>query len=365
MQSFFHHPIAELSNKKILILMNGLSKARGYSSALASQKRKKDIEKKMTSKKLILEKYGLSRFLDLKWPDVYSQKKVDYIRKNPKSIRQMYGVHDLSKLPIFQGGFINFGYWPIPFFSDSEISIEQRIECSKEMYRVIGNLAKILKQNSLLDVGCGLGYGTALLSNHYQPKLVVGVDISADQIARAKNHQISGISSGKLRFTIGEAESLPFTDRSFDSIVSVQAAQHFLCINSFAKEARRIIKPGGKLVITSFFPKSKEGVETLNAIIPDYHIHGSQNTIPDIENNLSAYLEKVKVTSIGENVWHGFSKWLDQIGYQDQWSKIWCALYEKKLIDYVIYEATCPNLKFSEVPDKSKQLKIMTHERRQ
>ncbi|MFT3742432.1 MAG: class I SAM-dependent methyltransferase [Gammaproteobacteria bacterium] len=330
------------SNRKILLLINSAPKThnRCYSSVPTLPLRDEGKPKRDA----FLRKYGLHD-LNLVWPQTVnsSQTEVDYVKKNPKSISQMYGESDLSKLPIFQGGFINFGYWPNPFFNDSKISIEQRIECSKELYRVIGNLAGILKHySSILEVGCGLGYGTALLSQQFQPKLAIGLDISPDQVARAKKCHVSGIKSGKLRFTIGEAESLPFADHSFDSVISVEAAQHFISMSSFSEEVSRILKPGGKLVMTSFFPANKEGVEALNAIIPDYHVHGSQHTIDEIQGKLATNMEGVKVKSIGENVWDGFAKWLDQIGYQHQWTKIWGALYEKGLIDYVIYEAEAP-----------------------
>ena len=337
MISFF-----KFHSKKTLILVNSTPRIlnRAYSEvssqtidSMESQKRRNNF----------LNKYGLSN-LNLVWPETinsYSEQ-VDYINKNPKSISQMYGESDLSKLPIFKGGFINFGYWPNPFFENGKITDEQRIQCSREMYRLVGDLAGILEKHNILDIGAGLGQGTAFFSEHYKPKIIVGLDISPDQIARAKKIHMSSISSGKLRFTIGEAESMPFTEDSFDRVVSVEAAQHFVSMSAFSKEAYRVLKPGGKLVITSFFPKNKEGIEALNAIVPDYHIHGSQNTIEEVYKELSNYMENVKISSIGENVWHGFSRWLDQIGYQNQWSKIWCALYDKGLIDYVVYEATTP-----------------------
>ncbi len=287
-----------------------------------------------------LKKLGLLD-LNLAWPETVgsSADKVDYIKKNPKSINQMYGESDLSKLPIFQGGFINFGYWSNAISNYKKLTVKQRIEASKEMYRIVGDLAEISKGKSILDIGCGLGYGSEFFSRNYHPKWVIGLDISEAQVDRAKECHVLGINADQLRFTIGEAESMPFTDASFDCVVSVEAAQHFVSISAFAKEASRILKPGGKLVLASFFPKNKEGLNILNAVVPDYHIHGSQYTTEEVHEELSAYMRKVKISSIGENVWHGFSRWLDRIGYQNQWSKIWLDLYTKGFIDYVIFEA--------------------------
>lgn len=290
----------------------------------------------------ILRRYNLQG-LDIEWPKAAGYlEPVDYRGKNPNSIRQMYGDADLSALPIFQGGFINFGYWNESALNASSITQEQRAAASEAMYKVVGDLCGIMKQHSVLDVGSGLGYGTSLISGLYSPKITVGLDVSPDQIARAKKYQIVGVKNGKLRFALGEAESMPFPENSFDCVLCVEAAQHFFSISEFSKEVSRILKPGGKCVVTSFFPTNDEGVEALNAIVPDYHIHGSQHTVNEVKLAFENHMENVQVRSVGSNVWHGFSRWLDQLGYHHQWSKIWCALYEKGLIDYVIYESQAP-----------------------
>jgi MPBQ/MSBQ methyltransferase len=285
----------------------------------------------------ILEKYGLGG-LDLIWPRTVSDS-VDYIEKNPATLSQMYGESDLSKLPIFQGGYINFGYWPHACSESEEVSVATRIRSSEAMYEVVGNLASINTNHTVLEVGCGCGQGSALISRQYQPKWVIGLDVSPEQVARAKEKHLLEIKENRLRFSLGEAGNMPFPDRVFDRLISVEAAQHFPCFADFSKEAFRVLKPEGIFVMTSFFPKTQEGVDVLNAIIPNYSIHGSQYTITEIQEELCKYFKQVKIVSIGEQVWSGFARWLDHIGYQKQWSKLWGILYEKGLLDYVIYQA--------------------------
>lgn len=348
MQNFFKKPItSRISNQKLLVLINPTPNIfnRPYSGIASSAAQH-------TNPRILrneaLKKYGLSH-LDLRWPEsVDPPNEVDSIQKNAQSISQVYGEADLSKLPIFQGGFINLGYWPNSIPDSKEITVEQRIAYSKEMYRLVGDLVEVVKGHNVLDVGCGLAYGSSFLSQRYEPKLVVGLDASPDQIARARKHQAAGLKAGKLCLSLGEAEYMPFAENSFDCVVSVEAAQHFLPMNAFLKELPRVLKPGGKFVMASFFPTTQEGVEALNAIVPNYHLHGSQNTVKEVEEELAKHMESVKISNIGENVWHGFSKWLDQVGYNNQWQKIWGALYEKGLIDYVVYQANAPKIRMSE-----------------
>lgn len=332
----------DLGQKILIFIRTEPVWGRAYSTSSASPVLLK--EEKIEAKRMeALRKYGLLD-LDIIWPRP-EVGDVDHIETNPASTQQMYGKSDLSLLPVFQGGWLNYGLYKHPFLYSREITTEQRIDCSREMYRMAGDLAQILKGHNILEVGSGLGYGATFLGQNYPLKLVIGLDISPAQIERAKRFQISGIASGKLRFALGEAESMPFTENSFDSVISVEAAQHFSSMEAFSKEALRVLKPGGKFVVTSFFPASKEGLDALNAIVPDYETHGSQRTVEEVKKEFSRHMENVEARSIGENVWEGLSRWLDQIGYQRQWTKIWPALYKKGLIDYMVYEGRAPKEK--------------------
>src|SRR3990172_958768 len=193
MRSLFKYSTNKVFNKKTLILLssNPFSSGHVHFSTLAPDFFGGQYE---SIREAALKKYGLSHLLKLTWPkSVDSSAKVDYMKKNPDTISQMYGESDLSQLPIFQGGFINFGYLPNSFLNKGKVTTEERIVCSKEMYRVIANLGNILSEYSLLEVGCGLGYGSSLVSQEYKPKLVIGMDISPEQIAIAQKYQVSGI----------------------------------------------------------------------------------------------------------------------------------------------------------------------------
>ena len=69
-----------------------------------------------------------------------------------------YGPEDLSSLPLFAGGFINFGYWRgIPL--DGELSVEQRISSQRQLYRLVLRALDVSSPDRILEVGCGLGLG--------------------------------------------------------------------------------------------------------------------------------------------------------------------------------------------------------------
>jgi cyclopropane fatty-acyl-phospholipid synthase-like methyltransferase len=95
----------------------------------------------------------------------------------------MYGIYDLSKLPIFKGKYINFWFWPN---LNTHFDDNQRIKASELLYQEIAEIAQLDKDSTVADVGYGIGFGTQYIMNHYQPKMVVGLDFTPQQTARAE-----------------------------------------------------------------------------------------------------------------------------------------------------------------------------------
>lgn len=97
----------------------------------------------------------------------------------------------------------------------------------------------------VLDAACGEGYGSALLAS--VAKSVIGVDLSTEAI----EHASARYSSGRLRFQVADCLALPFEQDSFDCIVSFETLEHLQDHQGLMSEFRRVLKPGGFLVISS------------------------------------------------------------------------------------------------------------------
>ena len=97
----------------------------------------------------------------------------------------------------------------------------------------------------VLDVASGEGYGSALLAQ--TAKSVVGVEISDDAFA----HAVSSYPRSNLRFLQGDARQLPLDPSSVDVVVSFETLEHFFEHDRFVKEVRRVLRPGGRLILSS------------------------------------------------------------------------------------------------------------------
>jgi ubiquinone/menaquinone biosynthesis C-methylase UbiE len=100
----------------------------------------------------------------------------------------------------------------------------------------------------LLDVACGTG-GVALRAARAGAD-VVGVDISPDQIAKARRAaELEGL---EIMFEVGDCQDLRYGDGEFDVVVSAFGAIFAPDHARTAAELTRVCRPGGRLALTSW-----------------------------------------------------------------------------------------------------------------
>src|SRR5918997_502567 len=96
--------------------------------------------------------------------------------------------------------------------------------------------------NAVLDAGCGVGYGTALLADH-GPARLVGVDVSAEALTHAPGDRAELVEA--------DVRELPFEPDSFDLVVCFEVIEHVEEQERVLDELRRVLRPGGTLLVSS------------------------------------------------------------------------------------------------------------------
>lgn len=97
----------------------------------------------------------------------------------------------------------------------------------------------------VLDIASGEGYGSELLARN--AKHVYGVDIASDAVAHAN----ARYRRDNLEFRVGDCASIPLPDHSVDLIVSFETLEHHDRHDESFMEFKRVLRPGGKLLISS------------------------------------------------------------------------------------------------------------------
>jgi SAM-dependent methyltransferase len=105
--------------------------------------------------------------------------------------------------------------------------------------------APYCRDKRVLDVACGVGYGSDLLAG--VARGVTGLDVDVGAAAHARSHyRHEGLS-----FAVGDACRLPFDDENFDTVVSFETIEHLPRIPQYLGEVRRVLAPGGFFLVST------------------------------------------------------------------------------------------------------------------
>jgi SAM-dependent methyltransferase len=129
---------------------------------------------------------------------------------------------------------------------------------------------------TVLEVGCGEGYGTALLAR--SARQIVGIDYDAITASHAAARY------PRARFVRANLAALPAPSESVDLVATLQVIEHVWNHGEFVRECLRVLRPGGLLLVTTpnrltFSP----GLET-----PINPFHTKEFTAAELMDLLSA-----------------------------------------------------------------------------
>jgi 2-polyprenyl-3-methyl-5-hydroxy-6-metoxy-1,4-benzoquinol methylase len=143
-----------------------------------------------------------------------------------------------------------------------------RLKTISNIFNELGNRLKVL------DVGGGDG----VLGEYLWKKgnIVTSVDLPS---VAGRVHKCKGLSAAA-----GDAEFLPFVSDTFDVVLASEIVEHLWDPNSFFDEAFRVLKKGGKLIIST--PEGKEGLR--------YDSHKSFFTVERLSHILDTKFATVK-----------------------------------------------------------------------
>ncbi|WP_018900899.1 class I SAM-dependent methyltransferase [Rhizobium sp. 2MFCol3.1] len=119
----------------------------------------------------------------------------------------------------------------------------------------------------VLDVACGLGYGSHILYNASKARSVMGIDLSEFSVNYANAHYSDGEA---VRFEVGDAQYLSqVPDNSIDFITAFETIEHVPDPDIYLGELKRVLKPSGRLMVCA----PNNWVDETGKDPNPYHLH--------------------------------------------------------------------------------------------
>lgn len=192
--------------------------------------------------------------------------------------------------------YLNIGYW-----KDGARNLD---EAAQAMAKLVGEAGQFSAGDFILDVGCGFGDSALFWAEQFDIQHIVGIDINPYEIeAGRKRIEERGLLD-RIELRIGSAVEMPFENDSFDKVVALEAAHHFLTREDFFREAYRVLWPSGRLVTADVIPLSGRTsaafYNPLNAYSRDVYV----------EKLRDKGFRNIKAVSIRDHVFRPYSNFI-------------------------------------------------------
>lgn len=103
----------------------------------------------------------------------------------------------------------------------------------------------------ILDVATGTG-DLAIAASRLHPARIDGIDVSLSMLEEARKKIIRKDLAGVIRFREGEAEKIPMEENTYDVVMVAFGVRNFEDLTAGIAEMRRVLRPGGLLLILEF-----------------------------------------------------------------------------------------------------------------
>lgn len=182
--------------------------------------------------------------------------------------------------------------------------------------KAIGQL-KDLAPKVILDVATGTADVAIMSTKILAPEKIIGIDISDGMLELGRKKIDQQGLSGTIELLNGDSETIKFDDNTFDAVTVAFGVRNFENLEKGLSEIRRVLKPGGKLVVLEF---SKPKAPVMKQLYTIYMKVAAPAIGKMFSKNRNAYKyldESIKKFPEGKN----FTSILDNLGYRNTYRK--------------------------------------------
>lgn len=245
-----------------------------------------------------------------RWQETWGYIKWFY---NPWGAMSAKDIYELVSTKAFSktGLYLNLGYWKEAKTID---------DACVAMARLVSDTAEFGPADSVVDVGFGFGDQDMYWVDTHNVKKITGLNITPSQVKLARERVAERGLSEHIELLEASATQMPLPDAAFDKVVGLECAFHFDTREDFFKEALRVLRPGGRLVLVDViqndpvpgrFARSMQR-STWNSFVTKYSVPlaNADNRASYAEKLKAAGFVNVSVKSIWEHVYPGLHRYM-------------------------------------------------------
>ena len=109
-----------------------------------------------------------------------------------------------------------------------------------------------LQPKKILDVATGTGDVAIMTCKFLKPETIIGIDISEGMLQLGRVKVANLLLNKQIELLQGDSEAINFPDNTFDAITVAFGVRNFEDLRKGLSEMKRVLKPGGKLVVLEF-----------------------------------------------------------------------------------------------------------------
>ena len=169
----------------------------------------------------------------------------------------------------------------------------------------------------ILDVATGTADVAIMLTRILKPAKIVGIDIS-DGMLQLGRKKIEHLGLGStIELLNGDSEAIKFADSTFDAVTVAFGVRNFENLEKGLAEIRRVLKPGGRLVVLEFSKPKTSVVKQLYNVYMKVAAPAIGRLFSKNRNAYKYLDESIKKFPEGKN----FTSILDNLGYRNTYRK--------------------------------------------